>query len=98
MPVAQSDAGYASSCPPSRESHECSDFCGFRGDEVGRQMVFIELCAGSAVLSAAAQRHRYRVLPVDCKRNRHKPRCRIVSLESGRRSCLESFGVYCGYM
>ena len=48
---------------------------------VGRQMVFIELCAGSAVLSAAAQRHGYRVLPVDCKRNRHKPRCRIVSLD-----------------
>ena len=81
MPVAQSDAGYASSCPPSRDLHDCSNFCGVRGDDVGKQMVFIELCAGSAVLSAAAQRHGYRVLPVDCKRNRHKPRCRIVSLD-----------------
>ena len=45
----------------------------------GKQFVFIELCAGSAVLSAAAQKHGYRVMSVDCKRNRHKPRCKIVS-------------------
>ena len=30
-------------------------------------MVFIELCAGSAVLSATAQRHGYRVLPVTAR-------------------------------
>ena len=61
MPVAQSNAGDASSCPPSRDLHDYSDSCGVRGDDVGRQMVFIELCAGSAVLSAAAQRHGYRI-------------------------------------
>ena len=48
---------------------------------IGHQMVFIELCAGSAVLSATAQKHGYRVMPVDCKRNRHKPRCKVVSLD-----------------
>ena len=46
-----------------------------------KQLIFIELCAGSAVLSAAAQKHGYRVMPVDFKRNRHKPRCKIVSLD-----------------
>ena len=46
-----------------------------------KQMIFIELCAGSAVLSAAAQKHGYRVMPVDFKRNRHRPRCKIVSLD-----------------
>lgn len=81
MPVAQSNADNASSCPPSKDLHDLRNFCGLDGDTFGRQMVFIELCAGSAVLSAAAQRHGYRVLPVDCKRNRHKPRCRIISLD-----------------
>ena len=44
-------------------------------------MVFIKLCTGSAVLSAAALKHGYRVMPVDYKRNRHTPRCKIVSLD-----------------
>ena len=48
---------------------------------MGKQMVFIELCAGSAVLSAAAQKHGFRVVPVDYKRNRHKPKCKLVSLD-----------------
>ena len=48
---------------------------------IGKQLVFIELCAGSASLSAAAQESGYRVMPVDCKRNRHVPKCRIVQLD-----------------
>ena len=36
MPVAQSNAGDASSCPPSRDLHDYSDSCGVRGDDVGR--------------------------------------------------------------
>ena len=35
---------------------------------MGKQMVFLELCAGSAVLSAMAQKHGYRVMPVDFKK------------------------------
>ena len=42
-------------------------------------MIFIELCAGSAVRSAAAQKLGYRVMPVDFKRNSHRPRCKVVS-------------------
>ena len=81
MPAAQSETDHVASCSSSRDSHGEFDFDGFGGGTTDRQMVFIELCAGSAVLSATAQRHGYRVLPVDCKRNRHKPRCRIVSLD-----------------
>ena len=81
MPAAQSETDHVASCSSSRDSHGDFDFDGFGGGTTDRQMVFIELCAGSAVLSATAQRHGYRVLPVDCKRNRHKPRCRIVSLD-----------------
>ena len=81
MPAAQSDTDHVASCLSSRDLHGRFDFGGFGGGTTDRQMVSIELCAGSAVLSAAAQRHGYRVLPVDCKRNRHKPRCRIVSLD-----------------
>ena len=78
MPVAQSDTDRHASCSSSRDLHDSFDFGGFVGDATNRQMVFIQLCA---VLSSIAQRHGYRVLPVDCKRNRHKPRCRIVSLD-----------------
>ena len=48
---------------------------------IGKQMVFIELRAGSASLSAVAQKCGYRVMPVDCKRNRHVPKCRVVQLD-----------------
>ena len=47
----------------------------------GKQMVFVELCAGSASLSAVAQKCGYRVMPVDCKRNRHVTKCRVIQLD-----------------
>lgn len=43
-----------------------------------KQILFIEVCAGSAVLSACAKRRGYRVMPVDYKRNRHQPKCQVV--------------------
>lgn len=46
-----------------------------------KQMVFIELCAGSANLSSVAQKYGYCVMPVDHKRNRHQPKCHIVELD-----------------
>ena len=48
---------------------------------IGKQLVFIELCAGSASLSAVAQKYGYRVMPVDCKRNRHVLKCRVMELD-----------------
>ena len=47
----------------------------------GKPMVFVELCAGSASLSAVAQKCGYRVMPVDCKRKRHVPKCRVIQLD-----------------
>ena len=47
----------------------------------GKQMVFIELCAGSVSLSSVAQKFGYRVMPVDCKRNRHVTKCRVIQLD-----------------
>ena len=47
----------------------------------GKHMIFIELCAGSAVLSAAAQKHGHCVMSVDFKRNGHRPMCKVVSLD-----------------
>ena len=41
-----------------------------------KQTACIELCAGSAVRGAAAQKHGYGVMLVDCKRNRYEPRCK----------------------
>lgn len=58
-----------------------SSHCDFGGNIEYKQLVFIELCARSAVLSSVAQKHGYRVMPVDRKRNRHKPRCQIVALD-----------------
>ena len=47
----------------------------------GKHMVFIELCAGSVSLSSVAQKFGYRVMPVDCKRNRHVTKCRVIQLD-----------------
>ena len=62
--------GFADVC-----ANDGAEGCNFK------QMVFIELCAGSANLSSVAQKFGYRVMPVDHKRNRHKPKCHIVELD-----------------
>lgn len=46
-----------------------------------KQMLFIELCAGSAVLSSVAKRRGFRVMPVGYKRNRRTPKCQIIQLD-----------------
>ena len=46
-----------------------------------KHVIFIELCAGSAVLSSFAKRKGYSVTPVDYKRNRHEPKCQLVQLD-----------------
>jgi len=44
-------------------------------------VVFLELCAGSAALSAAAQKRGFQVFPVDFHRNRFSPKCRILEVD-----------------
>ena len=43
--------------------------------------IFLELCAGSAKLSAAVRSTGISVVPIDRKHNRHAPRCRLVQLD-----------------
>lgn len=43
--------------------------------------IFVELCAGSAVLSAAARRAGFTVFPIDCSRNRHNPAVPVFELD-----------------
>lgn len=46
-----------------------------------KRFLFLELCAGSAVLSATARHKGYSILPVDYARNRHDPKCHICQLD-----------------
>ena len=43
--------------------------------------IFLELCAGSAKLSAAVRNTGIPVVPIDHKHNRHTPRCKLVQLD-----------------
>ena len=43
--------------------------------------IFLELCAGSAKLSAAVRSTGISVVPIDHKHNRHAPRCKLVQLD-----------------
>ena len=43
--------------------------------------LFIELCAGSAVLSSEAARRGYLIMPVGCARNRRRTCCRVTTLD-----------------
>ena len=45
------------------------------------ECVCIELCAGSAKYSSALQNLGFAVLPVDCNRNKHRPRVRCLVLD-----------------
>ena len=43
--------------------------------------VFIEACAGCGVLSQTVKARGFKVLPIDCARNRHQPKCKIFELD-----------------
>ena len=43
--------------------------------------IFLELCAGSAKLSAAVRSAGISVVPIDHKHNRHAPRCKLFQLD-----------------
>ena len=46
--------------------------------------LIIELCAGSAMLSAVAREHGFAILPVDHAGNRHRPRAHVLQLDLRR--------------
>ena len=43
--------------------------------------IFIEACAGCGILSSMVQRKGFQIIPIDCPRNRHIPKCRLVILD-----------------
>ena len=45
------------------------------------ETVFIELCAGSGILSSTAERYGMKVCPIDCERNRHSPFTKIFQID-----------------
>ena len=55
------------------------------GDLPGEGPLLIEICAGSASLSYAAVQRGFSVLPIDHSHNRHRPKCKIVNLDLGKK-------------
>ena len=65
-----------------------NDFCtddikNFEGGSSGysNAPIFIEACAGCGILSSVVQQRGMQVLPIDCPRNRHTPKCRLVIMD-----------------
>ena len=55
-----------------------SDIAAGRGSS---RSIFIELCAGSAALSAAVKARGYDVVAVDHSMNRHKTKCKVLNID-----------------
>eukprot|EP00435_Cladocopium_sp_Y103_P004644 s2855_g1.t1 len=77
------DAPAAGSAKRGRSQHD-TEFTFFR--ELGMpslkdEVVFVELCAGSGILSATAEEHGFFPFPVDHDRNRHQSFTQIFSLD-----------------
>ena len=54
-----------------------------------RPIVFIEACAGCAILSSIAVKRGFHVLPFDCSRNRHRPFCALFEFDLSAPYALE---------
>lgn len=91
------DSGLIDSHMDSFSGHPCSQREIF--DEITSELhspkelqcpVFIELCAGSAKLSAAVKRLGYLAVAVDHDKNRHQPRCKLVQLDLSQKQSWET--------
>ena len=76
MPKAgEADVG----APTKRPNNSCatsSSFSGYKDTPIS-----IEACAGCGILSSVVQQRGFQVIPIDCPRNRHVPKCRLVFLD-----------------
>eukprot|EP00435_Cladocopium_sp_Y103_P053352 s792_g17.t1 len=43
--------------------------------------IFIEACAGCGILSSVVQQRGFQVIPIDCPRNGHVPKCRLIVMD-----------------
>ena len=58
-------------------------------DQQSTAPVFIEACAGCGILSHTVKARGFKVLPIDCARNRHQPRCKIFELDLSQPHAIE---------
>ena len=58
-------------------------------DQQSTAPVFIEACAGCGILSQTVKARGFKVLPIDCARNRHQPRCKIFELDLSQPHAIE---------
>ena len=48
---------------------------------LNNETVFVELCAGSGILSSTAEKYGMKSCPIDCERNRHSPFTKIFQID-----------------
>ena len=48
---------------------------------LNNETVFVELCAGSGILSSSAEKYGMKSCPIDCERNRHSPFTKIFQID-----------------
>ena len=51
--------------------------------------IFIEACAGCGILSSVVKARGFKVLPIDCSRNRHEPLCKIFEIDLSKPRSVE---------
>ena len=67
---------------PSEVSHS-------KGSAKTSPPLFIEACAGCGILSSVVKARGFKILPIDCSRNRHEPQCKIFEIDLSRPRSVE---------
>ena len=55
--------------------------CGTLENNAAAKPVFVEVCCGSAGLSASVSQYGFDCIGVDCRRNRHAPKARVLEID-----------------
>ena len=51
---------------------------------IGDEVIFVELCAGSGILGKTAEEHGFFTIPIDHDGNRHRAFTKVYSIDLGR--------------
>lgn len=73
-------------------SHNHSDVSPSFAADKDFPWTFVELCAGSGILSSFAKQAGMKVVAVDCERNRHQPFTDITAMDLTDDSCYARLG------
>ena len=79
--VMHDDTTNSFSDTPAQENFSDVEKICHTGTEADRPYVFLELCAGSATLSAEVKRLGVEVLAFDHESNRHQSKCKVICLD-----------------